>query len=88
MSEICEVRHSGLSRRARARLREVVRHVVPEADGRGQYPDLLQFRVPRDYRDRIRHQAQERGVTMSDFVRDALAEKIEAPSRCPSIDVG
>ncbi len=54
----------------------------PEAfdyiDGRGQYPEEIKARAPRGSRAMIRRAAQSEGVTLGEFIRRAVRQRIEA----------
>jgi hypothetical protein len=50
----------------------------PFDDGRGQYPDRITAAAPRGFRDEVKRAAEAEHITMGEFVRRALAERIEA----------
>ena len=45
-------------------------------DGRGRYPDAIRARVPRGLRSKIRHAAAAENVTLGEFVRRALFDRV------------
>ena len=46
-----------------------------------RYPDEVRARAPRGLRDRLRQAADAERITMGEFVRRAVSERIEAVSR-------
>ena len=46
-----------------------------------RYPDEVRARAPRGLRDRLRQAAHAERITMGEFVRRAVSERIEAVSR-------
>jgi hypothetical protein len=43
-----------------------------------RYPDELRARAPRGFRDQVKRAANAERITMGEFVRRAVAERIEA----------
>lgn len=46
-----------------------------------RYPDEVRARAPRGFRDRVKRAANAERITMGEFVRRAVAERIEAVSQ-------
>jgi hypothetical protein len=46
-----------------------------------RYPDEVRAKAPRGFRDQIKRAAHAERITMGEFVRRAVAERIEAVSR-------
>ena len=49
--------------------------------GRVQYPEEIKARAPLGFRDQIRQAAAAEGVSMGEFIRRAIADRIEATDR-------
>ncbi len=52
----------------------------PFNDGRGGYPDRIEAAAPRGFREQVKRAARAERIAMGEFVRRALAERIEAVS--------
>jgi hypothetical protein len=48
----------------------------PFNDGRGRYPDRIAAAAPRGFREQVKRAAQAERITMGEFVRRAIAERI------------
>lgn len=53
----------------------------PFDDGRGLYPERLAASVPRGLNDLVRAAAEAEGVTVAEFVRRALAHRLDQISK-------
>lgn len=47
-------------------------------DGRGQFPDVIRARVPRGFRSQVKQAAQAAGMPLSELVRRAIVEHVQA----------
>jgi hypothetical protein len=47
-------------------------------DGRGQYPDRIAAAAPRGFRDQVKRAAQAERITMGEFVRRAISQRVAA----------
>jgi hypothetical protein len=50
----------------------------PFNDGRGRYPDRIEAAAPRGFREQVKRAAEAERISMGEFVRRALAQRIEA----------
>jgi hypothetical protein len=48
----------------------------PFNDGRGRYPDRIAAAAPRGFRELVKRAAAAERITMGEFVRRAIAERI------------
>jgi hypothetical protein len=48
----------------------------PFDDGRGQYPDRIAAAAPRGFRDQVKRAAQAERITMGEFVRRAISQRV------------
>jgi hypothetical protein len=48
----------------------------PFDDGRGRYPDRIAAAAPRGFREQVKRAAQAERITMGEFVRRAISERI------------
>ncbi len=55
-----------------------VLHAMAFDDGRGEYPDVIRARVPRGFRAQVKQAAQAAGVPLSELVRRAIMEHVQA----------
>jgi hypothetical protein len=53
----------------------------PFNDGRGQYPDRIAAAAPRGFRDEVKRAAAAERITMGEFVRRAIVERIGQRAR-------
>ena len=53
--------------------------------GRGRYPDRIAAAAPRGFRDQVKRAAEAECITMGEFVRRAVADRISALG-CPDSD--
>ena len=53
-----------------------------------RYPDEVRARAPRGFRDQVKRAANAECITMGEFVRRAVSERIEAVSRNDGDDPG
>jgi hypothetical protein len=47
-------------------------------DGRGRYPDRIAAAAPRGFRDHVKRAAQAERITMGEFVRRAICDRVAA----------
>ena len=52
-----------------------------------KYPDAVRARAPRGFRELVRRAASAERITMGEFVRRAVAERIEVVTRGPRAKV-
>ena len=45
-------------------------------DGRGRYPDRIAAAAPRGFRDQVKRAAQAERITMGEFVRRAICDRV------------
>jgi hypothetical protein len=55
-------------------------------DGRGRYPDRIAAAAPRGFRDQVKRAAQAERITMGEFVRRAICERISTIAGLPDDD--
>jgi hypothetical protein len=55
--------------------------LVEYDDGRGKYPDAMRIRAPRGWRACVRKLAEQEGVSVGEFLRRAIRERIAASGR-------
>ncbi len=61
-------------------------HAIEFDDGRGQFPDVIRARVPRGFRNQVKAAAQAAGVPLSELVRRAITEHVQALQDGGSVD--
>jgi hypothetical protein len=50
----------------------------PFNDGRGRYPDRIEAAAPRGFRDQVRRAAAAERISMGEFVRRAISQRVAA----------
>ncbi len=50
-------------------------------DGRGQYTDVIRARAPRGLRDQVKEAAKEQGMSLGEFVRMAINDRLANAGR-------
>ena len=50
---------------------------APFDDGRGKYPEAIRLCAPRGCRDHIRVVADQEGVSIGEFIRRAIGERLD-----------
>jgi hypothetical protein len=58
----------------------------PFDDGRGRYPDRIAAAAPRGFREQVKRAAQAERITMGEFVRRAICDRMTAVAGGPGDD--